>query len=93
MTHTQNWRLRSLFMLMLLCTFSIANAQSDPGPDPDTGIPIDGGVSLVIVAAVGYAAKKASKSAVRTKKKMKRMKRRLMSVPESLFPCTEIRTL
>jgi hypothetical protein len=49
-----------LFTLALSCSFSLANAQGgpgDPGPDPD-GIPIDGGLSLVIAAAVGYAAKK-----------------------------------
>lgn len=58
MTHKKNRRLRFGFVLMMLCTFSFAHAQSDPGGDPDAGIPIDGGVSLVIAAAIGYAAKK-----------------------------------
>ena len=29
------------------------------GPDPDPSVPIDGGLSLLIAAGVGYAAKKA----------------------------------
>ena len=29
------------------------------GPDPDPAVPIDGGVSLLVAAGVGYAVKKA----------------------------------
>ena len=29
------------------------------GPDPDPSVPIDGGVSLLVAAGVGYAIKKA----------------------------------
>lgn len=32
---------------------------SGPGPDPDTEIPIDGGVSLLVAAGIAYGAKKA----------------------------------
>ncbi len=35
----------------------ICSAQGDPGEDPDA--PIDGGVSLLIAAGVGYGLKKA----------------------------------
>jgi len=31
----------------------------DPGEDPDAPVPIDGGVSLLIAAGVGYGFKKA----------------------------------
>lgn len=31
----------------------------DPGPDPDPQVPIDGGLSLLVAAGVGYAAKRA----------------------------------
>ena len=45
----------------------IVSAQpSGPGPDPDPGpdpggtsVPFDGGISLLVVAGVGYAYKKA----------------------------------
>jgi hypothetical protein len=36
----------------------ICNAQGDPGDDPDA--PIDGGVSILIAAGVGYGIKKAN---------------------------------
>lgn len=58
MTQRNPRGLRTSFVLLLLSMFSFAHAQPDPGQDPDAGVPIDGGVSLVIVAAVGYAAKK-----------------------------------
>lgn len=60
MTQMKKKVTRAIFAIVLFCTFSAANAQGgpgDPGTDPD-GIPIDGGLSLVIAAAVGYAAKK-----------------------------------
>ena len=52
--------MQGLLVFTFLCAFTFVKAQGgpgDPGPDPD-GIPIDGGLSLVIAAAVGYAAKK-----------------------------------
>mgnify|MGYP003577134474 CR=1 FL=1 len=57
MTQKRKKTMYSLLTLSLLCTFYLVNAQGDPGPDPD-GIPIDGGLSLVIAAALGYPAKK-----------------------------------
>lgn len=30
----------------------------DPGSDPDTGVPLDGGLSILVAAGVGYGAKK-----------------------------------
>ena len=30
----------------------------DPGGDPDTGVPLDGGLSILVAAGVGYGAKK-----------------------------------
>lgn len=57
MTPKRKKTIYSLLTLSLLCTFYLVNAQGDPGPDPD-GIPIDGGLSLVVAAALGYAAKK-----------------------------------
>jgi hypothetical protein len=45
--------------LVLIIIFSmpmLAHAQPDPGGDPD--VPIDGGLSLLVAAGVGYAAKK-----------------------------------
>jgi hypothetical protein len=67
MTQMKKKMVHTLFALGLLCTFSVANAQGDPGEDPD-GIPIDGGLSLVIAAAVGYAAKKGIDKRRRDKK-------------------------
>ena len=53
-------RLLSFFlMLMLICLPTIlVLAQGDPGDDPDQGVPFDGGLSLLIAAGIGYAAKK-----------------------------------
>lgn len=46
----------TLFMFFLLVP-AITNAQvADPGDDPD--LPIDGGVSLLVAAGVGYGIKK-----------------------------------
>lgn len=33
-------------------------AQGDPGGDPDPAVPFDGGLTLLIAAGIGYAAKK-----------------------------------
>ena len=40
-----------------LCTFVQAQ-PGDPGPDPGGSVPIDGGLTLLIAAGIGYAAKK-----------------------------------
>lgn len=59
-----------LTAIILSCSFSIVQAQvgpgdpgdpGDPGGDPgggDTSIPFDGGIGLLVAAAVGYGAKK-----------------------------------
>ena len=48
-----------LTVIFLSCALSVVQAQGDPGEDPDpTNVPIDGGLSLLIAAGVGYAAKK-----------------------------------
>jgi hypothetical protein len=48
------------FCMTLLCLALpvLLLAQGDPGDDPDAGVPLDGGLSLLIAAGVGYAAKK-----------------------------------
>ena len=45
-----------LMMVIILCLPMLVHAQPDPGGDPD--VPIDGGLSLLVAAGVGYAAKK-----------------------------------
>lgn len=45
-----------LLVAIMYCIPLISNAQPDPGGDPD--VPIDGGLSLLIAAGVGYVAKK-----------------------------------
>lgn len=51
-----------LFIAIISCTCTLVQgAPGDPGDDPDpapTNAPIDGGLSLLIAAGVGYAAKK-----------------------------------
>lgn len=44
-----------LAMIFSLPLFALAQAP-DPGDDPD--VPIDGGLSLLVAAGVGYVAKK-----------------------------------
>ena len=65
MTKTKNKLVHLLFVVLLTCTVSLANAQGPggpggPGPDPDPGtsVPFDGGLSLVVAAGIAYAAKK-----------------------------------
>jgi hypothetical protein len=51
---------RTVYSLVILALFHcmplIASAQPGPGDDPD--VPIDGGLSLLVAAGVGYAVKK-----------------------------------
>ncbi len=50
--------LKGMIILLLACSPYLSYGQPDPGGDPDA-VPIDGGVSLLIAAGVGYGAKKA----------------------------------
>lgn len=43
--------------IVFLPILSVAQPP-DPGQDPDEPLPIDGGVSLLVAAGVGYGAKK-----------------------------------
>ena len=43
-------------ILVMLLMPMLVIAQPDPGGDPD--VPIDGGLSLLLAAGVGYVAKK-----------------------------------
>lgn len=45
-----------LIVIICLCCYTKAQAQVDPGLDPD--VPIDGGLSLLVAAGVGYGVKK-----------------------------------
>ena len=50
----------TLLAIMLVPTLLLAQPASQPfgsGSDPDT-VPIDGGLSLLVAAGVGYGAKK-----------------------------------
>ena len=55
-------KIRTLLTVgFLSCALSVVQAQGpgDPGGDPDPNIPLDGGLSLLIAAGIGFAAKKA----------------------------------
>jgi len=48
-----------LVMIVLLCLPAIVHAQTDPNCDPlDPFCPIDGGVSILLAAGIGYGIKK-----------------------------------
>ena len=53
-----------LMIVLVLALPMLSNGQVDPPPgpvggnNPDANVPIDGGLSLVIAAGVGYGAKK-----------------------------------
>jgi hypothetical protein len=46
--------------LCLTTVLAVAQGLGDPGgdPDPGQGVPFDGGLTLLIAAGIGYAAKK-----------------------------------
>lgn len=55
------WTIRLITVIIIFCLPVLANAQVDPGCDPaidPTCVPIDGGLSLLIAAGVGYGIKK-----------------------------------
>jgi hypothetical protein len=67
-THKKRLLINSLFTLLMIVLVlalpMISNGQVDPPPgpvggsNPDANVPIDGGLSLVLAAGVGYGAKK-----------------------------------
>lgn len=46
----------SLFVLTFVTTIALAQGPGGPGGSPD--VPVDGGISLLVAAGVGYGAKK-----------------------------------
>lgn len=66
----RKFKLTSLLTaLAIFCSISLVQAQGgpgdpggDPGGDPDpgpgTGVPFDGGISILVAAGIAYAAKK-----------------------------------
>lgn len=61
MQHTFKWIVRITAVVFVLCFPSLVMAQPFPNcPDPnvDCNVPIDGGLSLLIAAGVGYGIKK-----------------------------------
>ena len=58
--YTKIFILTSVLLVFFNVLPKFANAQIDPGEDPDA--PIDGGISLLVAAGVGYGVKKARES-------------------------------
>lgn len=56
-----------LVLVTVMCLPAISHAQQDP-PDDPVDVPIDGGLSILLAAGVGYGVKKAYSS---HKKKVK----------------------
>lgn len=51
--------LSSVFLLIIVTSNKIsAQTLPDPTTDPDQGIPLDGGLSLLVAAGIGYGVKK-----------------------------------
>ena len=48
----------SVVMIAFCCLPSLVFAQGDPGADPDTTVPIDGGITILAAAGVAYSVKK-----------------------------------
>ncbi len=46
-------------LIYLPATLIAQDMPDDPGIDPDTEVPFDGGLSLLVAAGVAYGAKKA----------------------------------
>jgi hypothetical protein len=47
-----------MLVVLMLPTLLHAQGVPDPGGDPDAAVPIDGGLSILLAAGVGYVAKK-----------------------------------
>ncbi|HWJ91107.1 MAG TPA: hypothetical protein VNR87_08330 [Flavisolibacter sp.] len=59
----RSWLPTRLIMCAVMCLPTIlVFAQGDPGGDPDPApngdVPFDGGITLLVAAGIGYAAKK-----------------------------------
>ena len=60
----KNYLFTLLMIVLVLALPMLSNGQVDPPPgpvggtNPDANVPIDGGLSLVLAAGVGYGAKK-----------------------------------
>jgi hypothetical protein len=53
---------RFLVLFSLIVTTTVLYAQPDPGGDPGSaggGVPVDGGLALLLAAGASYGAKKA----------------------------------
>lgn len=48
----------SVVMIVFCCLPSLVFAQGDPGTDPDTTVPVDGGITILAAAGVAYGVKK-----------------------------------
>lgn len=48
----------SVVVILFCCLPSLVFAQGDPGADPDTTVPVDGGLSILAAAGVAYSVKK-----------------------------------
>ena len=62
-TYARIRKLVTVFLLCCACTMVKAQGPGDPGGDPGggggtTNVPIDGGLTLLIAAGIGFAAKK-----------------------------------
>ena len=56
-----NWILKLAAVVIIFCLPTLAHAQPGPGCDPAVDpacVPIDGGLSFLIAAGVGYGIKK-----------------------------------
>jgi len=47
-----------VFVMILLKSLAAHAEISTPGVEPETPVPIDGGISLLVVAGIGYGSKK-----------------------------------
>jgi hypothetical protein len=47
-----------LIVIVLMMANQLHAQTADPGLDPDAEVPLDGGLSLLVAAGVGYGAKK-----------------------------------
>lgn len=56
---TQPQVTKSIYLLlcMIIVSSTVIHAQTEPG-DPNNAAPIDGGLSLLIAAGIGYGVKK-----------------------------------